>query len=241
MILTYTLSGLPNKQKNKEIKLDDRVDCIQMEELNNIEIDLMNFSALKQAQVREETSRDPVLNGLAQIFEMPTDLRQFWSYRYELAVEDGIIFKGRQVLIPRLLRPDILAQLTVATRHRENQTLESVYWLRINKDIEDLCKRCHLCQELQPQQPREPMKMHEKPGCPWVKLGTDLFEIGRRNFLIISDYFSCYPIIKELKSITSAAVVTATMEILSMFSVPREIVSDNGPQYQGIYNQFCAE
>ena len=85
------------------------------------------------------------------------------------------------------------------------------------------------------------MKMHEKPGCMWVKLGTDLLEIGRRNFLIISDYFSRYPIIKGLKSITSAAVVTATMEILSMFGVPREIVSNNGPQYQGIYHQFGAE
>ena len=80
--------------------------------------------------------------------------------------------------------------------------------------------------------------MHEKPGWPWVKSGTDLFEIGQRNFLIISNYFSRYPIIQELKSITSAAEVT---EILSMLGVPREIVSDNGSQYQGIYNQLCAE
>ena len=69
----------------------------------------MNFSALKQAQVREETCRDPVLNGLAQVIftgwpvgirEMPTDLRQFWSYRDELAVEDGIIFTVDKFLSP---------------------------------------------------------------------------------------------------------------------------------------------
>ena len=194
-----------------------------------------------------------MLNGLAQVIftgwpvgirEMPTNLHQFWSYRDELAVEDGIIFKGQQVPIPRLLRPDILAQLHSGhqgiekTRHMAR---ESVYWPRMNKDIEDLCKRCQLCQELQPQKQREPMKMHEKPGWPWVKFGTGLFEIGQRNFLMTSDYFSRYPIIKELKSITSAAVVTATTGILSMLGVPREIVSDNGPQYQGIYNQFCAE
>ena len=170
---------------------------------------------------------------------MPTVLHRFWSYRDELAVEDGIIFKGRQVLIPRLLRPDILAQLHSGHQGIEKTrrlARENVYWPRINKDI-----ACQLCQELKPQQAREPKKMHEKPGCPWVKLGTNLFEIGRRNFLIISDYFNHYPIIKELKSITSAAVVTATMEILSMFGVPRGIVSNNGPQYQGIYNQFCAE
>ena len=224
-----------------------------MEELNNIEIDLMNFSALNQAQLREETCRDPVLDDLAQVIftlwpvrirEVLTDLRQFWSYRDELAVIDGIIFNGRQVLIPRLLKPDILAQLHSGHQGIEKTRRlahESLYWPRINKGIEDLCKRCQLCQELQPQQPRERIKMHKKPGCLWVKLGTNLFEIGLRNFLIISDYFSRYPIIRELKSITSAAVVTATMEILSMFGVPKEIVSDNGPQYQEMYNQFCAE
>ena len=38
MILADTLSRLSNKPKNKEIELDDRVNCIQMEELNNIKM-----------------------------------------------------------------------------------------------------------------------------------------------------------------------------------------------------------
>ena len=35
---------------------------------------------------------------------LPTDVLVFWSFHDELAVEDGIIFKGKQVLIPESLR-----------------------------------------------------------------------------------------------------------------------------------------
>ena len=43
--------------------------------------------------------------------ELPKPLREYWSYRDELAVENGIIFKGRQVIIPEPLQKDILTQL----------------------------------------------------------------------------------------------------------------------------------
>lgn len=253
MTLADTLSRLPNSRKNHEVELDNRVDSIMIDEVDNISIDLMNFSATKQKQMREETARDPTLNGLAQtiyagwpetIQELPATLREFWSYRDELAVENGIIFKGRQVLIPEPLRPDILKQLHSGHQGIEKTrrlARESVYWPRINKDIELLCKSCELCQELQPQQPREPMHMHEKPGMPWVKVGTDLFEINGKNYLIIADYFSRFPVVKELHSTTAAAIIAVTKETFGLLGVPREIVSDNGPQFLSRYDQFCSD
>ncbi len=253
MVLADTLSRLPNQKKDRELELDNRVDSILFEDVNNIDIDLMNFSPVKQSQIREETSKDAVLNGLAQVIftgwpekiqELPTDLREFWCYRDELAVENGIIFKGRQVLIPEPLRPDVLKQLHSGHQGIEKTrrlARESVYWCRIYKDIETLCKNCEFCQELQPQQPKEPMHMHEKPGMPWTKLGTDLFEIDGKNYLIIADYFSRFPVIKQLRSTTAADIVAATKEAFSMLGVPREIVSDNGPQFLSKYNQFCSE
>ena len=116
-----------------------------------------------------------------------------------------------------------------------------MYWPRINRDIEQLCKNRNLCQELQPQQPRELMRMHKKPGMPWVKLGTDLFEIDGRSFLIIADYFSWYPFVKELQSTTAVTIIASTKEAFAMLGVPREVVSDNGPQYLSNYDEFCNE
>ncbi|XP_033117255.1 uncharacterized protein K02A2.6-like [Anneissia japonica] len=118
---------------------------------------------------------------------------------------------------------------------------ESVYWPKINTDIEKICQNYNAFQELQPQQAKEPMLTHEKPSKPLIKLGTDLFEIGNKNFLILSDYYSRYPVVKQLASTNARAVINTTKEILSLFGKCSEIFSNNGPQFQGEYDEFCAE
>ena len=76
---------------------------------------------------------------------------------------------------------------------------------------------------------------------PWVKVGADLFEADGCNFLIISDYVSRYPVIKKLTSTTSSSIIAATKETFALLGVPREVMSDNGPQYQSAYNNFYEE
>lgn len=102
MVLADALSRLPNKDKKEEIELDNRVDSIMLDDIDIIDMDLMNFPMSKQTQIREHTSRNPVLNGLIQIIltgwpermqELPTDLRDFWGSRDELAVQQGIILR----------------------------------------------------------------------------------------------------------------------------------------------------
>ena len=251
MLLTDTLSRLPNLQKDQMLELDTQVGSIMIEEVNNIHTDMLNFSPEKQRQIREETSKGKSLRALAQIIytgwpdtrqELPTRVQEYWAYRDELAVESGIIFKGCQVLIPEPLQSGILKQLHAAHQGIEKMrhlAHESVYWPKIHRDIEEICKCCTVCQELQLQQPKEPMIMHEKSGKPWAKLDTDLFEAEGRTFLLISDYFSRYPAVIELQRTTTADVADATKKIFSLLGIPREIVSDNGPQYLTKYDEFC--
>lgn len=119
MTLADTLSRLPNPKDKGAVELDLRVDGIEMTtaEVHRCDIDLVNFSQRKQHQLRDQTARDPTMNALMEtiiqgwpdsIKDLPTDVRVFWSFREELAVEDGIIFKGKQVLIPESLRQTFL-------------------------------------------------------------------------------------------------------------------------------------
>ena len=71
------------------------------------------------------------------------------------------------------------------------------------------------------------MIMNERPGTPWIKVGTYIFEIGDRKYLIIFDYFSRYPVGKELPTTTADTYITATKDNFSILNVPWEIVSDN--------------
>ncbi|KAJ8037799.1 hypothetical protein HOLleu_18705 [Holothuria leucospilota] len=170
-------------------KLDAKAGYCIKETDEGPNIDLINFGTQKQDALRKETSQDPCLRALCQVIttgwpgtckELPTDLRPFWTYRDELGMADGVIFKGRQVLIPKPLQADILNQL-----HNGHQGIEKtrrlarecVYWPNINRDIEKLVSSCSICQELQPSQTREPLEPHEIPSTPWTKLATDLFTL----------------------------------------------------------------
>ena len=45
------------------------------------------------------------------ITELPPELRPFWTFREEIAIEDGLLLKGERLIIPKCDQPDILAQI----------------------------------------------------------------------------------------------------------------------------------
>ena len=69
------------------------------------------------------------------------------------------------------------------------------------------------------------------PDYPWQVIGTDLFELEGVTYLLVVDYFSRYPEVKQLKSTTSTAVIHALKAIFSTHGIPEIVRSDNGPQF----------
>jgi len=246
MVLSDTLSRLPNPQKNEEIPLDLHVDCVRIE--------LIHHGADKHEELRTNTLADPVLVKLSTIIhtgwpahlkDLPEELRPYWSFRDQLGIMDGIIFKGRQVIIPPSLREDILKQLHeghLGIEKTRQLSRETVYWPNINRDIENMVKQCPACQELQPQQSKEPLITHDIPTYPWTKLGMDIFHVNQDAYILITDYTSKFPIVHRLKNIQSATVANICSDLFSLFGRPEEIMSDNGPEFAGQpFQDMCKE
>lgn len=156
MTLADTLSRLPNPQNDEKVQLDMHVDGIIMDDVDDTSIDLINFGKNKRDQFKTETCADPVLNTLREVIltGWPEDIksltqsfRPYCSFRDKLAVEDGIIFKGRQVLILDSLHEDILSQLHSSHQGIEKTrklARESIYWPLITKDIEMYVRNCSM-------------------------------------------------------------------------------------------------
>jgi hypothetical protein len=239
------LSRLPNPRRSETVELDIRVD--------DLDLDFIHFNQRKQ--LKQETQRNPVLSALSEVIfngwpdkitELPRDVRPFWAFRESLGIEDGVIFKGKRVLVPDSMRSDILEQLHAAHQGIEKTRLlarETVYWPKINEDIDQVTRQCEMCREYQPPNRREPLIPLEVPSKPWQILGTDIFEVNQIYYIIISDLFSKFPVIRKSRiPVTAAAIVNFFEEKCAMFGIPDEIRSDNGPQYTAhSFQMFCQQ
>ena len=86
------------------------------------------------------------------------DLQLYWSYRDELAVIDGLIIKGKCIIIPNSLKEQVLSQLhtnDIGTEKTKLLAQECVYWPSINADIEKYIKQCPTCLQFQQMEPQE--------------------------------------------------------------------------------------
>ena len=192
------LSRFPNPHNTSKLKLDIRVDFIR-------------FSPNRIELLQNDTMSDPTLQHLQEVIitgwpermnELPTDLRSYWSMRDEMSIENDLILKGQQIVIPRTQQQVILKQLHTAHLGKEKTHLlakETVYWSTMYKDIDRTVESCTICLEHQRAQQAEPLMQHEIPQRPWSVVGTDLFEQNGKQFLLIADYYSKYPVVKPLQ------------------------------------------
>ena len=168
----------------------------------DIQVSFVQFSTQKLQSIREATQADDELCSLRAVIvdgwpdsqrHLAAPLRPYWSCRDELAVEDGLIMKGDRLVIPLSLQAEVLSKLHEAHQGIEKTRLRArfcVYWKSINKDIDDIVRKCDACQRLQKRQAHEPLMQHELPTRPWQIVGTDLFAIREDTYLLICDYYS---------------------------------------------------
>ena len=78
--------------------------------------------------------------------ELHGDLRPYWSYRDDMAVIYQMVMKGRQIVIPTVLKQQVLDQLHtnhMGIKKTKLLTRESIYWANINTDIKKHMKKLH--------------------------------------------------------------------------------------------------
>ena len=66
---------------------------------------------------------------------------------------------------------------------------------------------------------------------PRQRLNSDLFEFKIHEYLLLSDQYSKFPVIRKLTSTSSQAIVTQLKSIFAEHGIPAQPVTDNGPQY----------
>ena len=154
------------------------------------------------------------------------------------SIESELITCSNRIIVPREMRPEMLQYIHEGHQGKERCLLwagNTVFWPKMMYDVQELIERCIICQEHGRSQPIIGTTQ-EVPPLLWHTLATDIFYWKRMDFLIVTDVFSKYFLVRKLANSTSAAICTELATIVTELGLPHIIRSDNGPCYNS--NEF---
>ena len=169
--------------------------------------------------------------------DVPNELLPYWSFRDELSVTDGVIFKGQRIVVPHTLCPRMQDLLHIGHRGMDatlRHARDIIFWPRMTDDIKELILTCDICQQYTTAQQPLPLQCHELTERPWQRVGADLFTIKDKHYLATVDYMSNLVEVDRLYSITTSAVKAKLQAHFARYGVPDTLVTDNGPQFSSV-------
>ena len=209
-------------------------------------INMMKYLPISEArllQIQRETEKDESLQALKAVLQqgwpedksaLPPVVSPYFNMRDEMSVQDGLIFKGERVVVPKAARGELLRRIHnshLGVNGCLNRARECLYWPGMTGDIKNHVSTCEACREYERSQSKETLKSHETPSRPWQYVAVDLFELEGKSYLVTSDYFSDFFELDHLRSTSSVHVIKKLKSHFARHGIPEQLVTDNGPQF----------
>lgn len=254
----YSITHIPGDQNQADVL--SRLSTLkpvpfdQREEIMIREI--MDFAAHAVAvpweKMVEATKSDSELQMVLKLMdqdrkhELPTEFRVFGN---ELCRVGDILLRGDRIVVPKELRPRILKiahEGHLGTTMMKSTLRLSVWWPKLDKEVENFVKNCRGCILVSAPDAPEPMTRKQMPAGPWQEIAVDFLgplPEGQWLFVVV-DYYSRFVEVVEMKSITAAETIRELSTIFGRFGIPTTMRADNGPQLSAEckeLKQFCEE
>ena len=240
----------------KDLVVSDALSCASLEDdkpeiseeemnchVHSVTDDYPISEKMKQ-KITAETQSDEQLKNLRRYIEKgwPSErkqiderVRMYFNHREELTILDNMILKGVCLVIPKSLRSEMKKLLHtghLGIEKTRQLARSSLYWPGYSHEIAEMISGCEICLENQNKQCKEPIIKHEIPATPWFKVGTDVFHLRGKDYIIVVDYNSNFFDISKMNDAQAPTVVTHTKQIFSRYGSPKEVISDNGPEFK---------
>ena len=224
---TYDLTWIPGK----EIPLADALSrapvqkATEEEVIHNVTVHRIKDEHLQQ--VRNATATDSTLVKLGEIIlkgwpdhraDTDVELLPYYNYRDELTIQDGIIYRGERIVIPRSLRQEMKSKIH-AGHLGINSCLRGardlLYWPGMSAEIRQHVETCGTCATYASKQAKETPVISAIPDRPWKKGATDMLSWAGDEYFVTVDYHGGYFELDKLTYITSGAVIQKLKEHFS--------------------------
>ena len=233
------------------------VDTRSPTEIETEYVDMIEFVPIRQLtllEIKSATELDEELHSVAAMIKqgwpdsracVPLKLQEYFPFREELSIQDGVVFKGERIIVPSSLRQHMMDKVHASHLGIQGclrRAKEAFYWPGIYKQITELISRCSICNSHKPGQQKEPLVCHETPTRPWQSISADLFELNGTDYLVTTDRYSNFFELDILKSKTARGVIDKLKPHLARYGLPERITTDNGPQFDcSEFQKFAVE
>ena len=250
-VIADTLSRAPLPQLSAANLSGEQIFRVELEAMA---LDNSGISKATQESLQEQTAMDSALQKLSLhiMTGWPTSktgvdplVRPYYTFKDELSVADGIVYKGQQAVIPSSMRPAMLEKI-----HRTHfgvgscirRAKVSLFWPGMTSDIKNKCMSWSLCAQYASQAPKEPLLSHDIPDNPWSVVSQDILMWEGKWHLVTTCHYSDWVEIDVLPNTLTATVVQLTKAHFARFGIPVRLITDNGPQFISTeYKQFASE
>ncbi|XP_045183417.2 uncharacterized protein K02A2.6-like [Mercenaria mercenaria] len=179
---------------------------------------------------------DFVLSGWPKHNDDPK-IRPYFSKRFELGVDRGVLLWGLRVIIPETLRNTILSELHdqhLGVNRMKSLARGYVWWPNLDSELEHLAATCGTCQSLKALPAEAPLHPWVRASRPMERIHIDFADFKNHSFLILIDNYSKWLEVIPMKSTTSENTIDKLRSIFSYTGLPEQLVSDNGPQFTSV-------
>ena len=128
---------------------------------------------MRREEMRTSTCDDEVLQQLKEVIqtgwpkekqELPAVLAPYFSFRDELSVYDGLVFKGERLLISKQMQPKMKEQLHsshIGVNGCLRRARECMYWPSMTAELKEYISQCETCSKYEVKQQKESLMSHE--------------------------------------------------------------------------------
>lgn len=203
-------------------------------------------------EVKWHSDRDEEVKAVKEAIESgewPRTLGKFRAVGHELRVVNGIVTRMGATLVPRDLRPKMLA--TAHAGHPGALAMKSIlkgcaWWPGMLTHAGNWVAACKTCALMSHKNPPMPMQRSRLPAAVWDNIAMDFNgpyrQFGGVYILLIVDLYSRYLIARPVKGTDFATVRGVLVDVFDTFGLVKSCKSDNGPPFNGAeYRAFNAE
>ncbi|UYV79931.1 K02A2.6-like [Cordylochernes scorpioides] len=189
----------------------------------------LDVTPLDHFIIEEETNKDPVLNKLKeylledpQLAKKDETMKPFLSKLEHFSILQGCIFVDSRTVIPRTCQDQMLKLLHqghIGVNRMKPLARYSVWWPKMDSQIEEFVKECSSCMHHQTAPPAE--------NIPWPRTNQPWQRVHVNHFYFKGD---CYLLVVD----TNSNWIEVFPVRGTRYGLPQCLVSDNGPPFNSL-------